>query len=85
VNRTPNGWRARCPRARSAGTLAQMLICTTTGRVISAGDRMRALTHEGFTEGELDGVSLEGRVTVRAGGRDHHLHLDDIEFVWRLG
>ena len=61
-----------------------MLICTTTGRVISDGDRMRALTHEGFTEGELDGVSLEGRVTVRAAGRDHHIHLDDIEVVWRL-
>ena len=61
-----------------------MLICTTTGRVISAGDRMRVLTHLGFTEGELDGVSLDGRVSVRAGERHHHVYLDEIEAVWRL-
>ena len=58
-----------------------MLICTTTGRVISAGDRMRVLTPVGFTEGELDGVTLDGRVSVRAGERHLHVYLDEIEAV----
>lgn len=84
MSRTGGGRQTPYRRAAAAGTLALMLICTTTGRVISAGDRMRVLTHAGFTEGELDGVSLEGRVSVRAGAHQHHVYLDEIEAVWRL-
>jgi hypothetical protein len=62
-----------------------MLVCTLTGRVLSPGDRLRVFTPDGFTEGRLGGVALDGTVSVRAGAAEHRLALDDIAAVWRLG
>jgi hypothetical protein len=62
-----------------------MLICTLTGRVLSPGDRLRVLTPAGFTEGHLDGVALDGTLSVRAGVAEHRVALDEIAAVWRLG
>jgi hypothetical protein len=61
-----------------------MLICSRTGRVLGAGDRLRALTRSGFTEGVLETVTIRGNVRVRCGGDVHEVALDAVEAVWPL-
>ncbi len=61
-----------------------VLICSRTGRVLGAGDRLRALTRSGFTEGVLETVTIRGNVRVRCGGDVHEVAFDDVEAVWPL-
>jgi hypothetical protein len=61
-----------------------MLICTRTGRVLTAGESVRLLTPHGFTEGVLETVTLTGAIRVRAGAREHDVPAGDLEAVWRL-
>ena len=61
-----------------------MLICTTTGRVLSPGQRMRVLTSSGFTEGVLDGVTVAGDIRMRSAEAMNAVALNDVEAVWRL-
>ena len=61
-----------------------MLICSRTGRVLGAGDRLRALTRAGFTEGVLETVTIRGNMRVRCGGDVHEVALDDVEAFWPL-
>jgi len=61
-----------------------VLICSRTGRVLGAGDHLRALTRSGFTEGVLETVTIRGNVRVRCGSDIHEVALDDVEAVWPL-
>jgi hypothetical protein len=62
-----------------------MLICSRTGRVLSAGRRLRVLTPGGFTEGVLDTVTLDGRIRVESAEHVHEVPFEDVEAVRRLG
>ncbi len=61
-----------------------MIICTRTGRLLSRGERLRVLTDDGFTEGVLDTVTLDGAVRVKADSGTVDVGIDHIEALWRL-